>query len=142
DEAAAAVRAADLVHRTPSGRCDDPVRDHLRWAMEAAAIAVIDPAVLSSLVHAPADALGDPAGRWAAAIRCARSVDALLLLPADAADGVTDTRWWLADPKDASDTSPRCIAAADSDPTDLLVDAALAMVIDPTAEAVAARLQS
>lgn len=143
DEAAAAVRAADLVHRTPSGRDERPVRDHLQWALETAAIAVIDTAVLANLVHEPDEALREPAKRRAAAARCARTADAMLLLQASEADGdATDERWWLVDPGDAADAPPRCITAADGDPTALLVDAALAMVTDPAADAVAAGLGS
>ncbi len=137
EEAAAAVRAVDLVHRRPSGRPDEPVRDHLQWALEAASIALIDAPALASLTHQSVEDLRDAAARWAATTRCARTHHAMLLMPAtdDAA------AWWLVDPADAVDATPRLVIRAD-EPTAVLVDAAVAMVADPAADAIAAGLRS
>ncbi len=143
EEASGAVRAADLVHRTPSGRAEDPVRDHLRSALEAATIAILDARALASLTHESLEGLGDAASRWAAATRCAGTHHAMLLVPATGDPGnADDAAWWLVDPADASDAPPRLVTRDDIEPTAVLVDAALAMVRDAAVDAIAAELRS
>ena len=67
---------------------------------------------------------------------------ALLLLPEADAHTAGDGRWWLAGLDAAADAPPRCVALADDDPAAVLMHAALAMVIDSDADAVARALQN
>jgi len=147
DEAAAAVRVADLTARVPSGRSDvDVPRQHFDAAMERVDLALVDRRALSLMRVARLD---EQDAVLAAATTVARSHAAILIVAPDEESDQEDVRpMFVIDGRDAAST-PRRLAEGPSADDDgrrpslaALVRAGVAAVLETTGEAIATALEA